>query len=152
MMDVEDIRNLSKQQSHLARIDSIRHDHLNLEMIDSVSSSQSLEKDDTRGTQTNEISKTVPKKSHWKYIKKNVPLVLTQKDIQIATDPDHVTLSVLGVTIEQERWAKEIIKRKEAWSIRLSRVADWVCIGLTFIIILIHLFVFIFYLYKDREP
>ena len=147
-MDVEDIINLSLQENQLARIDSIRYDHMNLEMIDSVSSPKSFEKDDTRETQTNEISKTVPKNSHWKYIKKNIPLVLTQKDIQIATDPDNLTLRELDVVIEQERRFKEFIKRKEPWSIWLSKVADWVCVGSTFAIILIHLFVLIFYLFQ----
>ena len=151
MMDVEDIRNISIQENHPARIDSIRYDHLNIEMIDTVSSSQPFEKDDTSQTQKDEKSRTIPKQSHWKCIKQNIPLVLTQKDIQTTTDHDNLTLSELDVVIEQERRFKEFIKRKEPWSIWLSKVADWFCVGSTFVIILIHLFVLVFYLFKDRE-
>ena len=150
-MEDKEIRKQSVQENHLARIDSIRYDHLNLEMIDSVASSQSVEKDDTIETQNNKTLRTIPKQSHWTHIKQNIPLVLTQKDIQTTKGPDNLTLSELDIDIEQERRFKEFIKRKEPWSIRLSRVADWVCVGSTFIIILIHLFVLISYLFKDRE-
>ena len=150
-MEDEEIRRQYTQENHLARIDSITYGHLNLEMIDSLSSSQSVEKDDASETQKDENSRAIPKQSHWAYIKQNIPLVLTHKDIQQAKDPDNLTLSELDVDIEQERMFKEFIKRKEPWSIRLSRIADWVCVGSTFIIISIHLFVLIFYLFKDRE-
>ena len=150
-MEDKEIRRQYRQENHLARIDSMRHDHLNLEMIDSVSSLQSVEKDDTSENPKNKTSRTFPKQSHWAYIKQNIPIVLTQKDIQTTTDPDNLTLSELDVVIEQERRFKKFIKLKEPWSIWLSRVADWVCVGSTFIIIFIHLFFLIFYLFKDRE-
>ena len=53
--------------------------------------------------------------------------------------------------IETECRAKELVNGKEPWSLWLSRVADWVCLGSTVIIICMLLSVLIFYLFKDRE-
>ena len=84
-------------------------------------------------------------------MREEIPLVLSHRDIQAATDPDNLNLSELEIIIEKECRARKLMNSKEPWSLWLSRVADWVCLGSTVIILCILLSVLIFYLFKDRE-
>ena len=125
------------------RNDSLRYDHLNLKMIDSV------ENDDLDESVDIENSKANSKKSNWKRVKQNMNLILTNKDIPTSIDPENLSLRELEDIIEKQRIAKELMK--SSWSFWLGRLADIVCVGSTFIIICIQILVLIFYIFKDHR-
>ena len=125
------------------RNNSLRYDHLNLKMIDSV------ENDDLDESLDIENSKANSKKSNWKRVKQNMNLILTNKDIPTSIDPENLSLRELEDIIEKQRIAKELMK--SSWSFWLGRLADIVCVGSTFIIICIQILVLIFYIFKDHR-
>ena len=122
---------------------SLRYDHLNLKMIDSVKNNDLDESLD------NENSGVNSKRGYWKRVKEDIDLILTNKDIPTTIDPEDVSLRELEDIIEKQRIAKELMKSSR--SFWLSRLADVVCVGSTFIIICIQIFVLIFYIFKDHQ-
>ena len=125
------------------RNDSLRYDHLNLKMIDSV------ENDDLDESLDNENPKSNSKNGYWKRVKQNMNLISRNKDIPTTIDPENLSLRELEGIIEKQRIAKELMK--SSWSFWLGRLADIVCIGSTFIIICIQILVLIFYIFKDHR-
>ena len=125
------------------RNDSLRYDHLNLKMIDSV------ENDDLGESLDNSNSRPNLKKGYWKRVTQNMNLILTNKDIPTTIDPENLSLRELEDIIEKQRIAKELMK--SSWSFWLGRLADIVCVGSTFIIICIQILVLIFYIFKDHR-
>ena len=125
------------------RNDSLRYDHLNLKMIDSV------ENDDLEESLDNSNSRPNLKKGYWKRVKRNINLISMNKDIPTTIDPENLSLRELEDIIEKQRIAKELMK--SSWSFWLGRLADIVCVGSTFIIICIQILVLIFYIFKDHR-
>ena len=135
---------MEEEDTSIEFIQDIRYEHLNLELIGSDKVEEQI------GAINNENSTAIPNRTHCKRVLEEIPLFLSHRDIQ-ATEPDNLNLSELEVIIKKECRAKRLIKIKEPWSLWLSRVADWVCLGSTVIILVILLGVLIFYLFKDRE-
>ena len=123
----------------------MKYENLSLEMIDGAQNDIQYENGNSINSTEND------KKSYWSKVREEIPLVLSHRDIQAATDPDNLNLSELEIIIEKECRARKLMNSKEPWSLWLSRVADWVCLGSTVIILCILLSVLIFYLFKDRE-
>ena len=136
---------MEEEETSIEYIQDMRYENLNLEMIDGAKNDIKYENDNSINSTAND------KKSHWNKVREEIPLVLSHRDIQAATDPDNLNLSELEIIIEKECRARKLMNSKEPWSLWLSRVADWVCLGSTVIIICILLSVLIFYLFKDRE-
>ena len=136
---------MEEEETSIEYIQDMKYENLNLEMIDGA-------KDDIKYENTNSINSTAnDKKSYWNKVREEIPLVLSHRDIQAATDPENLNLSELKIIIEKECRARKLMNSKEPWSLWLSRVADWVCLGSTVIIICILLSVLVFYRFKDRE-
>ena len=136
---------MEEEETSIEYIQDMRYENLNLEMIDGAQNDIKYENDNSINSTAND------KKSYWNKVREEIPLVLSHRDIQAATDPDNLNLSELEIIIEKECRARKLMNSKEPWSLWLSRVADWVCLGSTVIIICILLSVLIFYLFKDRE-
>ena len=136
---------MEEEETSIEYIQDMRYENLNLEMIDGAKNDIKYENDNNINSTEND------KKSYWNKVREEIPLVLSHRDIQAATDPDNLNLSDLEIIIEKECRARKLMNSKEPWSLWLSRVADWVCLGSTVIIICILLSVLIFYLFKDRE-
>ena len=136
---------MEEEETSIEYIQDMRYENLNLEMIDGTQNDIKYENDNSINSTAND------KKSYSNKVREEIPLVLSHRDIQAATDPDNLNLSELEIIIEKECRARKLMNSKEPWSLWLSRVADWVCLGSTVIIICILLSVLIFYLFKDRE-
>ena len=136
---------MEEEETSIEYIQDIKYENLNLEMIDGAQNDIQYENGNSINSTEND------KKSYWSKVREEIPLVLSHRDIQAATDPDNLDLSDLEIIIEKECRARKLMNSKEPWSLWLSRVADWVCLGSTVIIICILLSVLIFYLFKDRE-
>ena len=134
-------------QDNNEMVDEIIQDNHNFPMIDGIENIDSV----AQTTNKDSAIHHTRKKARWIKLKENIPLVLSNEDIRVPTDCEHLNLNAVQEIIEKECKTKDLVNGKEPWSLWLSRVADWICLGSTVIIICILLSVLIFYLYKDRE-
>ena len=138
---------MEEEETSIEYLHETKEDNNHSAMIDGVENNDSVVQFTSEHFSTNHKRK----ESRWIKVKEKIPVILTHDDIREATDRGNLDLNILQEIIETECRAKELVNGKEPWSLWLSRVADWVCLGSTVIIICMLLSVLIFYLFKDRE-